>query len=1056
MTIVVAITTAVGIHTIQSMNHLARLTEHLYQHPFTVNTAVLRIEAGIVSMHRSMKDVALANNPAEIQAAAQKVDQIEEAILKDFEVVLAQFLGDKAVIEASRQKFADWKPIRDRVIELRQDGKIAQAAAITKGEGAAYIEDLLADIDQVEVFASNKATQFLAEAQATQQYILRLTTGSIILASGLTGAGLFWMMRLLQQREQSQIKLTLQTRRSESLLRLPKIAETEDEATFLQQGQEIAEDLTNSQIAFIHFVNNGGETIELVAWSRRTLEKYCTAVFDSHYPLKKAGIWADALRQKKAIVFNDYNNYPHKNGLPEGHAPMQRFITVPVIENDEVVMITGVGNKPTPYTDLDVETVQLISNELWRLVQRRRTLAQLAEANKQKLQQAQQIANFASWEIDHKTQQMTWSEGIFQILEKTPEQFDNSYETWRASIHPDDREMVNSIFSSAIEHHQTYQMSYRLITHNRLIKHVQEQGETTYGDSGFPLRTVGTLQDITQQVQTDAKMRQAAAVFKNTTEGVMITDLKGMILEVNQAFCAITGYSREEVIGNNPRLLNSGRYDQDFYAGMWQSLISEGHWQGEIWNRRKNGSSYPELLSISAVTDDDGNPTGYVGVFSDITKAKESEARLYHLAHHHPLTQLPNRVLLDSRLAQSLERSRHNQTTLAVIFVDLDRFKHINDSMGHSTGDQILQEFAHRLKPIFRSNDTIAHLGGDEFVLVLEETHSTQTIVVVIDRILEVLQQPFKLAEREIYVTASLGISVFPDDGTSASSLLQNADAAMYKAKAAGGNTYCFYTQEMTAEALKYVVMENALRTAISEDQFHLVFQPQIDLASRQWVGMEVLLRWNYPELGKISPAVFIPIAEQSSMICEIGIWVLRQACIQGKQWLDRGVNFGRISVNIAGAQIQSGDLVSIVSQILEETGFSPQALELEVTEGFIMQQPESQIEQLQTIRDMGIQLAIDDFGTGYSSLSYLKQLPIDKLKIDQSFVKDIPHDQDDMAIAEAIIALGKALNLEIIAEGVETMDQATYLQEKGCKQAQGYLFSKPVNSTVIPQLFTQ
>lgn len=1053
VTIIATLITGVSIHTIQNMNRLARLTEQLYDHPFTVNTAVLRIEAGIISMHRSMKDVALATSPEEIAAAAQKVDQIEQAVFDDFEIVLSQFLGEKVVIEAARQEFADWKPIRDRVIQLRQDGEIAQAAAITKGEGAEYIADLLADIDRVEAFAGNKATEFLTEAQATHQYVFRLTTGLLLLVGGVSGTWIAWMLHLLQQRAKSAAHLTLQAQRAEALLHLPEIAETEDEATFLQRGQEIAEDLTSSKIAFIHFINDGGESIELVTWSRRTLEHYCTATFDSHYPVKQAGIWANALRQKQAVVFNDYESYPHKHGLPEGHAHLQRLISVPVIEDGQVVMITGVGNKATEYTELDIETAQLISNEIWRIVQRRRTLDRLA-ASEQKLQQAQQIARLASWEMDHPTQRLTWSDGILQIVETTPDRLSDSYEALRSSVHPDDFATVNRTFNNAIEQHKNYEVIYRLLTGNGNVKYVHERGETAYTETGEPSRTLGTLQDVTQQMQADAKLRQAAAVFKNTAEGVIITDLKGTILEVNRAFTRITGYDREDIVGQNPRVLKSGRYSRDFYREMWHSLINHGNWQGEIWNRRKNGSTYPELLTISTVTDDNGTRSGYVGVFSDITKVKESEAKLHHLAHHHPLTDLPNRLLLDVRLSQSLQHAQRNQTKLAVIFVDIDRFKHINDSMGHSIGDQILQEFAERLRPLFRNSDTVAHLGGDEFVVILEDIDAAHMIVPLLEKVRQATERPFQLVDWEAHITVSMGISFFPDDSDSAADLLRNADTAMYKVKADGGNSYCFYTQEMTTAAMEYVLMDNALREAITKEQFRLVYQPQVDITSRKWVGMEVLLRWHHPVLNWVSPGAFIPIAEQTGAIREIGAWVLRQACIQGRKWLDDGLQFGRISVNVAGPQIQAGNLVTVVAQTLAETGLPPESLELEVTEGFIMQQPESQIQQLRAIRNMGVSIAIDDFGTGYSSLSYLKQLPIDKLKIDQSFVRDIPQNSDDMAIAEAVVALGKALNLEIIAEGVETEDQATFLQHKGCDQAQGYLYSKPVKPTDIPTLF--
>ncbi|MGK7929495.1 MAG: EAL domain-containing protein [Spirulina sp.] len=1042
----------VSLYTIQSMNRLAILTQKLYDHPFTVNTAVLRVEAGIISMHRSMKDVALANDPTELAAAAQKVDRIEQAVFEDFDLILAQFLGDKTTIEAARQKFAAWKPIRDRVIQLRQWGQIAEAAAITKGEGAEYIQDLLTDIDEVEIFAANKAAEFLEDSQQARQRIIQLAAIAIVLTSIAIVFWVIWMSRLLAKQRQAQTILALEARRSEALLKLPEIAETVDEATFLQRGQEFAEDLTDSQIAFIHFVNDDGESIELVAWSRRTLQHYCSAAYDRHYPVSRAGIWADALRQKKAVVFNDYATYPHKRGLPEGHAHLQRLISVPVIENGRVVMLTGVGNKSANYTDMDVDTVQLISNAIWRIVQRRRSRDKLA-ANERQLREAQHIGKMGSWELDRTTDRLIWSDEVFQIFEVSSQDLAQTYDAFLELVHPSDREWVRQTYLNSLSDRTLYDCTHRLLMPDGRIKYVRERCETDYAEDNRPQRSIGTIQDITDRFLASEKLQQAAAVFRSTLEGVVITDLQSQILDVNQAFVDITGYEREEAIGQNPSLLKSGRHDRAFYETMWQSLQERGYWRGEIWNRRKDGSVYPELLTITTVRDDLQQPRGYVGVFSDITKSKQFEEQLYKLAHHHPLTELPNRLLLNARLQHSLEQARRRQVNLAVLFIDLDRFKQINDSLGHAMGDLLLQQVADRLKQALRSTDTVAHLGGDEFVILLENTSNPREISPVAVKILELLNSTFVLRTQQIYISASIGISVYPDDSQKASELLRNADTAMYRAKKEGGNTYRFYTREMTKTAFEHILMENALRMALKQEQFSLVYQPQIDLHTQQWIGMEVLLRWQHPQLGKISPAQFIPIAEQNGMIRDIGAWVLQQACVQGRTWLNRGIDFGRISVNVAGSQIQAGNLPDLLAEILATTDFPTQHLELEVTESFIMQRPHEQIELLRTVRDMGIQLAIDDFGTGYSSLSYLKHLPIDKLKIDRSFVHAITQNRDDMAISEAVIALGKALELQILAEGVETEEQATFLRSKGCHQAQGYFYCKPVPSEAIPQL---
>jgi diguanylate cyclase (GGDEF)-like protein/PAS domain S-box-containing protein len=849
--------------------------------------------------------------------------------------------------------------------------------------------------------------------------------------------------RDIHQLHEVKSQLSLQARRAEALLKLPQAAETLDEATFMQHSLDIVEDLTDSQISFIHFINDDETTIELITWSRRTLEYYCSAVIDRHYPVRQAGIWADALRQKQPIVVNDYPAHGQKQGLPEGHAHLQRFVSLPVMENDQVVMLAGLGNKADPYTPTDVETLQLIANDIWRLVQRQRALTRLA-TSEQRLREAQQVASIGSWELDHRTGELVWSDEVFRIFEVAPDEFGYTFEAYLGRVHPEDRDLVSQALQDALAQRTPYSCVNRIVTPTGQIKHVHGRGETYYEEDGRPQRSYGTVQDITEQFLSSAKLQQAAAVFKSTLEGVMITDLKGYILDVNQAFETITGYHRSEVIGQTPRLLRSGRHNHQFYGDLWRTLGGQGHWHGEIWNRRKDGEVYPELLTITTVHDEHGQATGYVGVFSDITEAKASQQRLDFLAHHNPLTELPNRLLFNDRLKHSLELARRQQTILAVVFIDLDRFKHINDSMGHAVGDELLRHLAARLKREIRSNDTLAHLSGDEFVVLLENIGSAQHVTVVVHKLLQAFKQPFQLHGQTIYITASLGISLFPTDGEDAPVLLRNADTAMYQAKEEGRNTYRFYTQEMMAITFERMLLENALRQALERQEFHLVYQPQVSLQTGQLVGFEALLRWHHDELGVVSPAQFIPLAEQTGLIRDVGAWVLLEACRQGKTWLDQGLTFGRIAVNVAGPQLRRGGLVEVVQSTLQESGLPPVCLELEVTEGFIMEQNADSIEQLITLRDMGIQIAIDDFGTGYSSLSYLKKLPIEKLKIDRSFVKDIPHDSNDMAITEAIIALGRALNLRVIAEGVETPAQVDFLRYRGCHEGQGYWYSRP------------
>jgi diguanylate cyclase (GGDEF)-like protein/PAS domain S-box-containing protein len=563
------------------------------------------------------------------------------------------------------------------------------------------------------------------------------------------------------------------------------------------------------------------------------------------------------------------------------------------------------------------------------------------------------------------------------------------------------------------------------------------------------------LQEATERLQeNEERLRLSASVFEHSVEGVVITDPEGAIVDVNRAFNDILGYSREEVLGENPRLWQSGRHDKEFYLSMWRSLSETGQWRGELWNRRKDGSTFPEWLTINDVRNEQGELTHYIGIFSDISQIKQSQEQLDYLAHHDPLTELPNRLLLLERLTHAISRAYRQRIQLAVIFLDLDRFKQINDSLGHPHGDLLLQYVSDRLSHEIRSDDTLARIGGDEFVLLLEGVNRTDAVAHAAQKLVSLFDVPFNLDGHEVTVSASLGISIYPQDGDEPTLLLRNADAAMYRAKELGRNNYQFYTQELTQNALKRAAMENSLRHSVDRNELYLLYQPKVELVSGRMIGAESLLRWQSTDFGLVSPATFIPLAEESGLIHGIGKWILNEVCRQGKVWLDSGYEIGRIAVNISGLQIQRGRLVEEVTQALEENTLPSEKLELEVTEGFIMEDPEFAIRQLSFLREIGVELSIDDFGTGYSSLSYLKRLPIDKLKIDQSFVREIPHDQDDMAITDAVIAMGQTLGLSVIAEGVETDVQVDFLTSHGCSEGQGYLFSKPVRSEEFEKQF--
>ncbi|WP_025128555.1 phosphodiesterase DibA [Pseudomonas sp. PH1b] len=559
------------------------------------------------------------------------------------------------------------------------------------------------------------------------------------------------------------------------------------------------------------------------------------------------------------------------------------------------------------------------------------------------------------------------------------------------------------------------------------------------------LRVLGADRWLRHQQKDRERLRQAAAVFDCTREGVLVSDTQGQIVHVNRAFIEITGYQREEVLGRQPSLFKSGHHSADFYKAMFDSLQQTGEWSGEIWNRRKSGEIYPQWQTIRAIHDEQGELTHYVAVFSDISAIKDSQHELAHLAHHDPLTDLPNRLLFTDRAEQALASAQIHKRGCAMLMIDLDHFKMINDSLGHNVGDQLLKAVAERLGEMFGPGITLARLGGDEFAVLAESCPQLVQAAALAQRIIDGLKEPFPLGEHQLVINASIGISLFPSDALSAQQLLRNADAALFKAKSAGRNGYALYTEELTAHAQQRVEIAFELRRALEQQELRVYYQPVHDLKSSRLIGVESLVRWEHPERGLVSPAEFIPIAERTGMIAEIDAWVMQQACRQMCQWQAEGVVLSFIAVNVSTRLFARSELYQQVAKVLHETGLDPAYLELEVTESAVMDDPEVALEQMHRLRELGIRLAIDDFGTGYSSLLRLKRLPVQKLKIDQGFVAGLPWDEDDAAISRVIIALAQSMGMQVHAEGIEQMEQARFLLEHGCDLGQGYWFGRPM-----------
>ncbi|KIL98970.1 Sensory box/GGDEF family protein [Paramagnetospirillum magnetotacticum MS-1] len=553
-----------------------------------------------------------------------------------------------------------------------------------------------------------------------------------------------------------------------------------------------------------------------------------------------------------------------------------------------------------------------------------------------------------------------------------------------------------------------------------------------------------SVRRLTEQAVADEENRLAAHVFSNALEATIITDPKGRILRVNPMFTELTGYGEDEVLGRNPRVIRSNHHDAEFYAEIWQSIYRDGRWQGEIWNRRKDGQVFVAWESIVAVHDDAGAIRYFIGIFRDITEQVEAQRHILRLAHYDVLTDLPNRVLFQDRLERAVVHALRHDRLAALLFLDLDGFKKVNDTMGHRAGDDLLKEVANRLRTCVRMTDTIARLGGDEFTVILDEISSAGDAAVVADKILASLQAPITIDGREVFIGTSIGISLFPENGTTGDVLLKHADTAMYQAKAAGKGCFNFYSAEMTKRQEHRLDLEIALRQAVEEGQFLVYYQPKKSTSANRVCGFEALVRWQHPRLGLIPPMDFIPLAEEMHLVDRIDLFVMRQACRKGRIWREEGHDI-TIAVNLSGVNFSADDLPGQVAKVLEETGFPAEYLELEITESFVIDLAVDKREVLQRLRALGVRLSIDDFGTGYSSLSYLKRLPVNTLKIDRSFVRDIARDSRDMMLVSSIIGIAHSLGLKVVAEGIEDTDQLGILVSLECDEIQGYLIAKPM-----------
>ena len=657
------------------------------------------------------------------------------------------------------------------------------------------------------------------------------------------------------------------------------------------------------------------------------------------------------------------------------------------------------------------------------------------------------------WEWEAADARLNFSSGMATLLRYAGQNLAQDFDFYQR-LHPEDAGAAQEQVDEALAQGRMLVVTARLLCFDGVYRWFRARGQAHRDVEGRLLRISGLLTDQTASREADERRRLAATVVDNTIEGVVVTDARSRILSVNNSFTRLLGFSEAEMLGQTPRMFKSGRHGKEFYDAMWATMHATGHWQGEIWNRRKSGEVFPERMSLSAVKDAAGTVTHYVCMFTDISAEKARDSQLEFLSHRDVLTGLPNRAQFARLLDDAVARGKANSCGLAVMLLNIDRFKDVNDSYGHSTGDQVLKHIAAQVQGALRGEDIIGRLAGDELCVVIENLEGEEDAVEVAERLMAAAARPWTTPDGlSVVVSVSVGICLYPDHALSTEDLMQGAHAAVYGAKGRGSNAWCFFREDMTQSARERLALEARLRQALEQGHMRLYYQPQIDLCTGQLMGAEALVRWLDPVEGLISPARFIPVAESSGIIGPLGLWVLGEACRQGQEWRAAGLPDLTIAVNVSQHQFVLTDMVRETAQVLEASGFPAQLLELEITESALATRPEEALAILNRLRDLGLRLAIDDFGTGYSSLAHLKRFPLDLLKIDQSFIRDIPNSGDDMTISSSVIALGHAMGLKVLAEGVETQQQLEFLQSKGCDFFQGYFCSRPLPAQDFAQL---
>lgn len=838
--------------------------------------------------------------------------------------------------------------------------------------------------------------------------------------------------------------------RTAHLMRLATESGELDERSLAQKALDTIEALTNSRIGFLHMVSDDQQEIELLAWSSATVEHYCRAGYDNHYPVAKAGIWADSIRTREAVVVNDYSQFASRHGLPPGHSELHRLISVPVLEGEKVRMVIGVGNADYEYDEDAVKTVQLFGGELYQIIQRRR--AQRASERSERILKAA---------LDHLPVGIainTVGEDVH--FEYMNDNFPLFYRTSRQALQrpdafwnvvyedPQERERMKARVLADFASGDPERMRWENVP---ITRHEQETRFVTAQNVEVPEEglSVSLVTDVTDRLRTESELRIAATAF-SAQEGIMITDAGKRILRVNDAFEKASGYTQAEVLGQKPSMFSSGNHDSRFYEAMWNSIAETGLWHGEIWNRRKNGEIYPQSLTISAVRNSDGEITNYVGDFIDISNIKQAEEAISKLSYYDTLTGLANRQRLKIQLDGALHWHLESRQFGGLLMVDLDNFKTINDTLGHDAGDALLIEVSARLQQCVRPGDIVSRYGGDEFVLLChalgesadEASVALQTLA---QGILTRLDDTYVLDKSSYYSTCSIGATLFGETSSNPLELMKQLDIALFQAKQAGRNRISFFDPAWQTAVSERAQLLSDLRQGIVHHQFEMYYQPQLDEVGNI-VGAEALVRWNHPQRGLLNPVQFIPVAEANGLMVRLGDEILHLCLGQLQRWqADPATRHLKLSINITADQFYADGFAYQLEALIAQRALDVSGIMLEFTESMLLGNIELARATIERLNELGVRFAIDDFGTGYSSLAYLSALPMDQLKIDQSFVRNIGIKDKDAAIIRTIIDMARTLDMEVLAEGVETQAQRKYLLQHGCGFFQGYLFSRPV-----------